>query len=39
MALDATHWPPQETKPCWHTHDPFEQVVPVPQVLPHDPQF
>jgi hypothetical protein len=37
--LDATHWLLQETRPDAHVHEPFEQVVPAPQVLPHDPQF
>jgi hypothetical protein len=37
--LDATHWPPHETKPDEQVHDPLEQALPVAQALPHDPQF
>jgi hypothetical protein len=36
---EATQEPPHETSPDAQTHDPFAQVVPVPQVAPHFPQF
>jgi hypothetical protein len=36
---EATHDPPHKTSPDAHTHDPFWQVVPVPQIVPHVPQF
>jgi hypothetical protein len=38
-SFDAWHEPPHKTSPDAHTHDPFSQVVPVPQVVPHVPQF
>src|SRR3954462_3246174 len=37
--LDWTQVPPQLTKPPGQTHDPALQVLPLPQTLPHVPQF
>jgi hypothetical protein len=36
---EATHDPPHKTSPDAQTHDPFVQVVPVPHIVPHAPQF
>jgi hypothetical protein len=36
---EATHMPPHDTSPDAHTHAPAWQVVPVPQIVPHTPQF
>jgi hypothetical protein len=36
---EATHEPPHETSPDAHAHEPFSHVVPVPQIVPHAPQF
>ena len=37
--LDWTQVPPQLTKPPVQTQEPAEQVLPLPQALPHVPQF
>jgi hypothetical protein len=37
--FEATQEPPHKTIPEAHTHDPPWQVVPVPQIAPHTPQF
>jgi hypothetical protein len=36
---EATHMPPHETSPDAHAQTPAWQVVPVPQTVPHVPQF
>jgi hypothetical protein len=37
--LDWTQVPPQSTKPPVQTQEPAVQVLPLPQTLPHVPQF
>jgi hypothetical protein len=39
IAFDATHEPEHRTKPDEHEQVPLVHVVPVPQALPHLPQF
>src|SRR5580658_7556373 len=37
--FEGAHAPPHKTSPDAHAHDPLVQVVPVPQTVPHVPQF
>jgi len=39
VALEGTQEPEQETKPREQAHEPFWQLVPVPQTVPQLPQF